>query len=100
MTFLDKYLDRKALAKALGSCERTVARMENEPDGLPFTIIAGRKYYRIEAVEQWLASREQRPNPRRTRAAEAPAPVLAKPNKIPAPPPLLASLRKPEPVSL
>ncbi len=49
--------------------ERTVARYENEPDGLPSLIIGGRRKYRIESVRAWLERRERRPNPTRGRRA-------------------------------
>jgi hypothetical protein len=62
---LDGYLTRKQLAQALAVCERSIARAENQPDGLPSLMIGGRKLYRIDAVRQWLARRERIPNPTR-----------------------------------
>lgn len=62
---LDDYDDRAELASGLGCSQRTVARLENIPDGLPFVVIAGKKYYRREAVREWLLKRERKRNPRR-----------------------------------
>jgi len=66
VTFLDGYLPRIELAAALGGIStRTIARYERERDGLPYTLIGGKKFYRIDAVREWLAAREHRPNPSR-----------------------------------
>jgi hypothetical protein len=65
---LADYLDRATLARELGCHQRTIARYENQPDGLPASLIAGRKYYRRAAVLEWLGSRERRPNPTRLAA--------------------------------
>jgi hypothetical protein len=62
---LQGYLDRPSLAEQLRVSERTIARYELLPDGLPSTMLGGRKLYRIEAVMAWIAAREKRPNPRR-----------------------------------
>jgi hypothetical protein len=70
---LSDYINRAELAKQLGTCERTIARYENLPDGLPVTEIGGRKFYRLDAVRAWIASRERRPNPTRQRAQAAAA---------------------------
>lgn len=64
-SILDDYRDRATLAREMRCSERSIARYESEPDGLPSVMIAGRKYYRIEAVRDWLTKRERRPNPRR-----------------------------------
>lgn len=66
---LQDYLNRSQLAEQLGVCERTIARYEALPDGLPSVKLGGRKLYRIEAVRDWIAAREVRPNPTRRRAA-------------------------------
>jgi hypothetical protein len=63
---LSEYLTRAQLAHALRCSERTLARYECSADGLPSVLIAGRKLYHINSVKNWLASRETRPNPRRT----------------------------------
>jgi len=62
---LDDYRNRAELAQELRCSERSIWRYENLPDGLPSVLIAGRKFYRIQAVRDWLAKRERRPNPRR-----------------------------------
>jgi len=65
-TLLADYVDRASLCEALGDVStRTIARYENQPDGLPSVTIGGRKYYRLEAVKDWLLKRERHPNPRR-----------------------------------
>ena len=65
------FATRAEIARQFDTCERTVARYENEPDGLPSVLIGGRKYYRFDAVREWLARRERRPNPRRAAAKRA-----------------------------
>jgi hypothetical protein len=65
MNLLADYMPRATLADQLGVCERSIARYENEPDGLPSTTIGGRKMYRLDSVRSWLAAREYRPNQRR-----------------------------------
>jgi len=62
---LDGYLDRAALAEALGVSTRTLCRYEAEPNGLPTTRIGGKALYRLESVKGWLERRERRPNPTR-----------------------------------
>lgn len=47
---------------------RTLARYDKLPDGLPYVILAGKKYRPRKACEAWLAKRIQRPNPRRRAA--------------------------------
>jgi hypothetical protein len=65
VTLLEDYLPRAALAEQLDVCERTLARYEAEPDGLPVTVIGGRRLYRVDAVREWLTARERQRNPRR-----------------------------------
>lgn len=65
---LADYLDRETLARQLGCSERTIARYEEAADGLPSLMVGGRKFYRIAAVQTWLAKRERKPNPRRITA--------------------------------
>ncbi|MBB4277253.1 transcriptional regulator [Rhizobium mongolense] len=62
---LQGYLDREQLARELGCTTRTIHTYENLPDGLPSLMLGGKKLYRVEAVRQWIAGRERRPNPRR-----------------------------------
>lgn len=59
------YVDRPTLARQLRCTERTLHRYENQPDGLPSLTIGGRKFYRVQAVMDWLAKRERKPNQRR-----------------------------------
>ncbi len=65
MSLLDDYLPRRELAAQLGVSARTLSRYESAPDGLPSTTIGGAKFYRLEAVREWLAARERCANPRR-----------------------------------
>jgi hypothetical protein len=62
---LSDYITRDQLASELKCAERTIARYESEPDGLPSVMIAGRRYYRKAAVLEFIQKRERRPNPRR-----------------------------------
>lgn len=64
---LSEYEDGPALAKGLNVSLRTIRRYELEPDGLPFVRVGKQKRYRIAAVQKWLAEREHKPNPRRTK---------------------------------
>jgi hypothetical protein len=61
------YIDRPNLSVAMRCSERTLARYEKLPDGLPYLSVGGRKLYRIEAVKAWIARRERQPNPTRRR---------------------------------
>ena len=67
-TLLHDYIQREELARELKCSERTLARYENQKDGLPSVMIGGRKFYRIEAVNTWLQKRERQPNPARAAA--------------------------------
>ena len=62
---LSDYIDRADLARQLRCTEKTLWRYENMPNGLPSLTIGGRKFYRIEAVREWIAKRERKPNQRR-----------------------------------
>lgn len=66
---LKDYLPRKPLADGLDISERSIARWEDLPDGLPSLMIGGRKYYHVPTVMEWLQRRTKRPNPTRQRAA-------------------------------
>jgi hypothetical protein len=66
-TLLEGYISRADAARESNTSERTLARYENVPDGLPSILWAGRKYYRIEAFRDFLLRRERKPNPRRAR---------------------------------
>ena len=45
--------------------ERTLARWQDQADGLPVTRIGGRTLFRVDSVKAWLKAHERRPNPRR-----------------------------------
>ncbi|MDX9982222.1 MAG: hypothetical protein RBU25_19535 [Lentisphaeria bacterium] len=62
---LADFIDRPSLAEQLKCSEKTIARYETQPDGLPYVMIAGRKWYRIPEVVAWIGRREHRPNRRR-----------------------------------
>lgn len=62
---LDEYLTREELASELRISPRTIARWENQPNGLPATELGGRMLYRRESVRKWIQSRERLRNPRR-----------------------------------
>lgn len=63
------YVTRAELAAEWNCHERTIARYEAMPDGLPFLYIGGRKFYRIEDARAFMESRVTRPNPIRRGAA-------------------------------
>jgi hypothetical protein len=65
---LTEYRDRPGLAKGFKTSERTIARYEALPDGLPSVMIGGRKYYHVPTVMEWVQQRTKRPNPRRRTA--------------------------------
>ena len=62
---LADYFDRSSLARELNCSERTIARYENQADGLPSLMLAGKRYYRKAAVLEFLQQRERKRNPRR-----------------------------------
>lgn len=64
---LADYVDRPTLAAGWRVCEKTIARYESLPDGLPFVKLGGRHIYHVQRSKRWLESRETRPNPRRAR---------------------------------
>lgn len=59
------YVDRPTLAQMLRCSERTIARYEELPDGLPSLSLGGRRLYRVTHVQKWIEQRERHPNPRR-----------------------------------
>jgi hypothetical protein len=62
----DELVPDEDLAKEWRCTRRTLARYET--DGLPYAMIAGRKYRPLQACRAWLASRIRQPNPRRRAA--------------------------------
>ena len=55
---LDEYLPRVKLAEQLDKTTRTLARWEAQRIGPPITYIGREPFYRIDAVREWLKSRE------------------------------------------
>jgi len=62
------YVTRAELAAEWDCHERTIARYEAMPDGLPFLYIGGRKLYRIEDARAFMERRITKPNPVRKSA--------------------------------
>jgi hypothetical protein len=62
---LEGYLAIDAIAENLKCTPRTIYRLMNEPDGLPFVKIGGRNYFHIETVRAWVFAHRQQRNPRR-----------------------------------
>lgn len=62
---LDDYLTRAELAKELRASWRTIARYEDQPNGLPSIMLGGRRMYRRDQVKHWLETQEARRNGRR-----------------------------------
>lgn len=65
---LDGYVTRAELAAEWNCHERTIARYEAQPDGLPFLYIGGRKLYRIDDARAFMQRRITTPNPVRKSA--------------------------------
>jgi excisionase family DNA binding protein len=65
MALLDEYLSREELAAELKVSKRTLARWQDQADGLPVTRIGGRTLFRVDSVKAWLKAHERRPNSRR-----------------------------------
>lgn len=62
------FVTRAQLAAEWNCHERTIARYEAMPDGLPFLLIGGRKLYRIEDARAFMERRIVTPNPVRKSA--------------------------------
>lgn len=60
----DVLIPDSELAAQWGVTTRTLYRYENEPNGLPFWHLGGRKYRAVKESARWLALRACRPNPR------------------------------------
>lgn len=58
---LEGYLTPEELAKGLNKSKRTLDRWQTERTGPPRVVVGRTIYYRVDAVRQWLESREQRP---------------------------------------
>ena len=63
LALLAGYVTRAELAAEWSCHERTIARYEAMPDGLPFLTIGGRKMYRIEDARNFMQRRITTPNP-------------------------------------
>lgn len=61
----DQLIPDEQLAEQWRVTRKTLWRYENEPDGLPYWIIGGRKYRGVRASAEWLARRVKKPNARR-----------------------------------
>lgn len=61
----DELIPDEVLAEQWHCTTRTLRRYENEPNGLPAVMLAGRKWRPVKACQEWLAKRIRRPNPRR-----------------------------------
>lgn len=68
-TLLQDYLTRDEVAAELRVATRTIARWQNQPDGIPYIEMGGRILYRRQSILAWIESRERRPNQRRGRKA-------------------------------
>lgn len=61
----DELIPDEAYAEEVHCSRRTLARYDKEPDGLPFILIANKKYRPRKACGTWWARRVKHPNPRR-----------------------------------
>lgn len=61
----DELVPDEELAAEWKTTRRTLGRYDRLPLGLPFVMVAGRKYRPLNASRQWLASRIRHPNKRR-----------------------------------
>ncbi len=68
MSLLQDYLTRDELAAELRVTPRTIMRWQNQPDGLPYTELGARIFYRRQTVLAWIETRERHPNQRRRAA--------------------------------
>lgn len=59
----DTLISDDELAVEWGATRRTLSRYDRLPDGLPYVMIAGKKYRPINACREWLARRVTYPNP-------------------------------------
>lgn len=71
MPILDSYYSDPDLAREMGVKTRTTKSWRDKRTGPPVTYIAGKPYYRIEAVRQWLLAREIDPKKRTRRRGAA-----------------------------
>lgn len=62
---LEGYLTKVELAAELGRCPRTIERLMNQPDGIPYVKVGNATLFKEDSVMAWLAAREQQRNARR-----------------------------------
>ena len=60
---LDGYLSRSEAARELRVGIRTLDRWRANRAGPPFVRVGRRLYYPVAGIREWLADREQRPEP-------------------------------------
>jgi hypothetical protein len=65
------YLDVAPFAAQVGRCTRTVLRWMDEVNGLPFTRIGNRRLIHVTTAREWIFSRMNSRNPRRTKRKAA-----------------------------
>ena len=64
---LSGYLDKPGLAGEFKVTTRTIDRWMDEPDGIPHVRIGNKTFFSVEAIRDWIASREVQRNVRRKR---------------------------------
>ena len=63
---LDGYVSIEKMATDLGyESTRSVDRLTQEPDGLPYIVVNRKKYFNVERARQWFAAREIQRNQKR-----------------------------------
>jgi hypothetical protein len=65
---LEGYVKEADFARQVGKSLRTITRMRNEPNGLPYVKFGCTVYVHIPSAKEWLASRLKRRNPPRARS--------------------------------
>jgi hypothetical protein len=58
----DDTLEREELASEWRCTIRTIRSFQNEADGLPYFLHAGKIRHRVGSARQWMRRREQHPN--------------------------------------
>ena len=67
-----EYAEIDTFADEVKRTPRTVIRWMDEPNGLPFTKLGGRRLIHLPSARTWLLARIRRPNPRRRNARAPP----------------------------
>lgn len=60
---LEGFLTKSELATAWNVSERSIDRYVNQPDGLPFVRLGGRRLFPVEMCRNWLLARVEQRNP-------------------------------------